>query len=278
MFVLDTRGYRTETSILGDHQMAKLQEWLLLNQHNTNCTFKIIASPVPVTPNYVTREGWGTYEDLEVLTSFIRSENIKGTLFISGDSHMQGVYEIGGDLGILEVSSSPIATGGVPLRTITGDKMRTIWDQDDFGEDSTGEQVGMIELDSSGEVDKLMVELWSSGNSFSKPVLVLSVNATEGGWEITGGEKINNAVALSSKDVDDDTPMTPNRDGYGTGLFFRMFFSSGGIMPALILTVMVNVFVCCRCWKPKKRSDDSKENGQNENQFELTLRKKKESI
>jgi len=44
MFVLDTRGYRTATSILGVYQMTKLQEWLLHNQRPTSpCTFKIIA-------------------------------------------------------------------------------------------------------------------------------------------------------------------------------------------------------------------------------------------
>jgi len=249
--------------------MTKLQEWLLHNQRPTSpCTFKIIASPVPVTPNYVTREGWGTYEDLSVLTSFIRSENITGTVFISGDSHMQGVYELGGgdntgnnNLNILEVSSSPISTGGVPLRTIAGDEMRTIWDQDDFGEESTGEQVGVISLDSRGEVDTLTVELWSGGNGFSRPVLVLSVNATDG-WEITGGDKINHAVALRSEDVNVDTPMTPNRDGYRAGLFWRMFFSSGGIMPAIILTVVVNIIYCC-CCKPKQKDGDN--NGDKDN-------------
>ena len=197
IFVADTRGHRTKDSILGPTQTAELYSWLLRSSRARNgssneCTFKIIASPVPVTPNYDNRgEGWRDYADLVELLAFGNEHNgtLDGLLFISGDAHMQGVYELAP--GLLEISSSPISTSGVPFLTISGKQAQIVWEQSDFGS-GNGEQVATVDVDMTAEA-RLVIRLYS-GRTGSEPRLALTITPN-GGWAITGGTQAARATA-----------------------------------------------------------------------------------
>ena len=130
IFVMDTRGFREGKSVLGGGQMAQVKSWLLRSKGV--CPFKILASPVPVTPNYSHVEGWGGSDDLAQILTFTDENAINGTVFISGDSHMQGVYEIAP--GVLEISSSPTSAQGPPLQTINGYKGQVVGGQVTIGQ------------------------------------------------------------------------------------------------------------------------------------------------
>lgn len=137
IFVMDTRGFRREKSdteeklVLGEGQMAQVKSWLV-RSHGV-CPFKVLASPVPVTPNYSHEEGWGGCNDLDEILAYADANSIDGIVFLSGDSHMQGVYEIAP--GILEISASPASAQGPPFQTIGEDESQVVWEQVRGGEE-----------------------------------------------------------------------------------------------------------------------------------------------
>ena len=135
IFVLDGRGHREITDskrlMLGEKQMSEVLAWLKASTSN-RCKFQIMASPNPITPNYLHgEEGWRTFDDLQIIAKFIADNNVTGAFFMSGDSHQQGVYEVAP--GLLEITSSPISAGGVPFRTIDGKISPIVWEQSDLG-------------------------------------------------------------------------------------------------------------------------------------------------
>ena len=85
-FVFDTRGLRSASSILGAAQLTAAKAWLLAS--NTSCTFKVMASPVPVTSNYKNKkEGWQAYSDRTELLGFAQANWLhRGLVFFSGNA------------------------------------------------------------------------------------------------------------------------------------------------------------------------------------------------
>ncbi len=78
----------------------QVKSWLL-RSNTSHCVFKILASPVPVTPNYNAAEGWAAASasngcsaddcsaDLAAILDYAAQRAIRGLVFFSGDSHMQ---------------------------------------------------------------------------------------------------------------------------------------------------------------------------------------------
>ena len=256
IFVADTRGHRTKDSILGPTQTAELYSWLLRSSRARNgssneCTFKIIASPVPVTPNYDNRgEGWRDYADLVELLAFGNEHNgtLDGLLFISGDAHMQGVYELAP--GLLEISSSPISTSGVPFLTISGKQAQIVWEQSDFGS-GNGEQVATVDVDMTAEA-RLVIRLYS-GRTGSEPRLALTITPN-GGLAITGGTQAARATAKDAAAMAaGECHFSPRDDG---GVVGRMITGQGGLGIVAVLLIAVFSVACCPCCASCRRTLD----------------------
>lgn len=86
--MLDGRYYRhrKSKSMLGEFQ----KRWLLDTLKNSTATFKVIASPVPFTPNIKpgSKDPWDGYpEEREEIFSFIDNESIDGVFLIAADRH-----------------------------------------------------------------------------------------------------------------------------------------------------------------------------------------------
>jgi hypothetical protein len=71
-------------TLLGKGQYRLLLDWLA----NSRATFKFIVSPVPFNSRLNLTDGWTGYlYERESILDFIESQNIGGTIFISGDCH-----------------------------------------------------------------------------------------------------------------------------------------------------------------------------------------------
>ncbi|GMH75513.1 hypothetical protein TrRE_jg7397 [Triparma retinervis] len=249
VFVMDTRGFRREKSeteeklVLGEGQMEQVKSWLV--RSHSFCPFKILASPVPVTPNYSHEEGWGGSNDLGKILQFADNSSIDGIVFISGDSHMQGVYELAP--GVIEVSASPASAQGVPFQTIgmeeKFDKGQVVWEQTEMGS-QCGEQWGTVDVDTSvaGE-ERMAIELYSScgsGNNYAAPLLEITITAGKD-WQITGGSQRDLAVAQSAAEVAaGGVPLRTQKLGGGAS-FVPMMDGTAWVIVALFTLVPVSI-------------------------------------
>jgi len=109
-FVFDTRAHRPEY-IVGPAQLTAVQTWLT-NAQQAGIAFKFLISPQSVTQNFkATTEGWVSYpQEREALLDFIEQNNITGCIFLSGDMHQVGVFELRPNL--FEISASPVDGSG----------------------------------------------------------------------------------------------------------------------------------------------------------------------
>jgi len=111
-FVLDTRKFRSESALpkhdttktmLGSEQFDDLVLWLRTVQDTH--TFKIIASPDPLTIQWADHDLWyGCQVERQRLLEYIKS--IKNVIFLSGDRHQSLVTKFE-DYGAHEFSISP---------------------------------------------------------------------------------------------------------------------------------------------------------------------------
>mmetsp|Transcript_753 Transcript_753/g.1051 ORF Transcript_753/g.1051 Transcript_753/m.1051 type:complete len:721 (+) Transcript_753:121-2283(+) len=275
IFVAETRGHRTETSILGPTQLSKMIEWL--TSSSSSCVFKIIATPVPVTPNYENgREGWGTYDDLEILLNTTKANNITGPLvFLSGDAHVQGVYELAP--GVLEFTASPIASPPPPFMTIGGSTGQTVWEQIDFTASTNSQQFGIVDVDTLTDEENptLTIGLYSNGGSgaFTTPRIEFQVRANNNGWEISGGTEQTVAVAPNSTamSLGRDNNSLPKRHptavaGASPGFTTILTGSPGGLSIAGFVLFVIFCFAtcwpcCASCRRGLTSTDDENDDG-----------------
>ena len=244
IFVMDTRGFREDQSILGKNQTKQVKSWLVRSKDV--CPFKILASPVPVTPNYSHEEGWGGKNDLDEILRFTDDNSIDGIIFISGDSHMQGVYEIAP--GILEITASPASAQGPPFQTISGDESQVVWEQTTIGQ-RCGEQWGTVDVDTTIEGgEKLVVGLYSncgSGDDYGTPLLEVTIVQGKD-WNVTGGSLRGLAVAQSAAEIAaGGVPLRTQKIG-GGAVFVSMMDGTGWIIIGIFVCIpVVIVLKCC---------------------------------
>lgn len=115
-FVMDTRRYRDSEhgKMLGDVQMAAFKRWLLESQ----AAFKIIVSSVPFTINFSVngKDTWQAFqEERDSILQFIKENNIKNVVVLSGDRHEVAVTKFPGD--VIEFSTSPVLQFYSPIET-----------------------------------------------------------------------------------------------------------------------------------------------------------------
>ena len=133
-FILDTRSSRgtrqTSLSMLGSKQTAALHSFLL----TSTASFKFIASPQPVSKNVPPhgkkkKEAWsGHASERDALLDFIESNNVTGVIFLSGDLHQVGVYELRPDSGVFEITASPFDASGQLFNHAGGKGDRTLYE------------------------------------------------------------------------------------------------------------------------------------------------------
>jgi phosphodiesterase/alkaline phosphatase D-like protein len=127
-FVLDTRSYRnldndpdsTTHTMIGNEQKSVLMSWLEEQANNNNHTiFKFLVSTVPWHTVGLNTDSWGGFqrERAEIFNK-IRSLNMSGMVFLSGDQHFtwsKGSLDYQKS-GFYEFSSSPLSAfdGGIP--------------------------------------------------------------------------------------------------------------------------------------------------------------------
>ena len=136
--------------IIGEQQMQQAKEWL--QNVKSRFTFKILASPSPWTLKYGSN-GWSGYRkqvrqhtfmpsndtqsklitkygQRDELMDYIKDNDIRGCLFISGDAHSSGVFKMKHDL--IEVSASPVSSGRPPFSTFPRQEDSFIYEQPEF--------------------------------------------------------------------------------------------------------------------------------------------------
>lgn len=161
-FMLDTRTFRssndtTTATILGSQQLADLKTWLT----TTTSTFKFIVSTVTVSQNDY---GWGSAFAVERtdLLDFIKTSNINGVTFLSGDAHHFAVYEL--SPGIYEFTVSPIdAYGSRSIPASEPDTVlvsKTVWGD---------HYAALVKIDNSG-TPSMRLTVQESENGYGKPL------------------------------------------------------------------------------------------------------------
>lgn len=249
-FVLDTRTVQVDTFTppagwsdaggaerellpgkLGATQLMRLQDALLAADSGDQCTFKVLMSPVPLTPNYsYGGEGWGGHGDLDHLLSFIKAHDMQGVVFFSADAHVLGLYEL--DAGVVEISASPYSASSPPFNTIGGERGQVLWEQDSFASAGRGTQFAVVDIDtrltsssaaSSAAHDSdsawltndpvMRVALYTGVDEFAAPEVEITISAHGGRWAITGGTKRDQAVAMNYEETSaagGNAPLIPN--------------------------------------------------------------------
>lgn len=83
-FIMDSRWYRQDTThLFGVEQL----NWLKDGLKKSNATFKFIVSGTQILP-HMKAEDFGDYpKEKEDFLAFLENENIKGVIFLSGDTH-----------------------------------------------------------------------------------------------------------------------------------------------------------------------------------------------
>ena len=170
VFMTDSRSMRDQDKgvVIGATQLAALQQWLLEQQRAHPKEWKIIASTSGVSRNDPDlTSSWNCRcprceplsdtnraqcpDELDQgILQFVEDHNITGVMFVSGDTHKPGVYEL--RPGVIEFSASPIHGIGPEVFPQGQDKVL-------FDETSLLEVWSIIEI----EGGKLSVKIYGGG-------------------------------------------------------------------------------------------------------------------
>lgn len=115
-FLLDSRFYASDTSMLGGVQRKWLQEKLKASTAN----FKFIVSGTQILIDNTTGEDLGDFgNSREILLDFIASEKISGVIFLSGDRHYSEILKLEQNecYPLYEITSSPLTSIINPIYT-----------------------------------------------------------------------------------------------------------------------------------------------------------------
>ena len=124
-------------TMLGKHQGAAVRRWLQESQEN-GIAFKFLSSPQPWSRNAPPHgehcsEGWsGHLGERDALLDWIADAGITGTVFLSGDLHQCGVFEL--RPGMFEVTASPFDASGQITDHAAGTLERTIFTQHHYNQ------------------------------------------------------------------------------------------------------------------------------------------------
>jgi alkaline phosphatase D len=118
-FMLDDRWFRESDGhqqVLGPEQMTWLQEKLL----QSKAAFKFIALGSQVISDANQHETWSKFPERQVLLDFIKSKQITGVVFLSGDRHFTELCKLQQDglYPLYDFTSSPLTS---PLRKRVND-------------------------------------------------------------------------------------------------------------------------------------------------------------
>ena len=108
-FMLDSRFYATDTSMLG----AVQRNWLKQKLKASTANFKFIISGTQILPDNPSGEDLGDFgSSKQQLLNFLKKENITGVIFLSGDRHYGELMKLERDetYPLYEMTSSPLTS------------------------------------------------------------------------------------------------------------------------------------------------------------------------
>lgn len=216
-------------SLLGEEQMKLFQQWAV--DANSTAIFKILVTPNPFSRNWGIKNphnvDWWTWPDYVEVQQAITDLRMTGVLFISGDAHVMGAWEVGP--GLLEVSASPIATLLAPTDSIKiKGPDKNVYFQNSF--DNNRRHFAKYEVDTLSDQPSLLISLHNSLSD--KPEAQLKMTP-------------NTAAVGSSWEFYPD-PNNPPKSGDGTNSDMIVTLYKG-IIPALGVLLVVLVLWSTRC-------------------------------
>lgn len=174
-FMLDNRYHRSpnnapqdeKKTMLGAAQLAWLKKELL----NSKAKVKFIASGSE-WQSHGHRDSWTSFaRERQEIWDFIRDNNIQGVIFLSGDRHFTGAYQI--QERFIEVTSGPLGSRNFPTKNLP----------EMFINHGTGKLYAIFDIDTRPAEPQVILEVYRAGEG-----LVQSRAFT---WaEINGEEKI----------------------------------------------------------------------------------------
>jgi len=113
-FVLDTRSNRDPNGDVDDANKSMLdgeniendqKTWLYDSLLTSPAKWKFITSGSPFNPTCKPADGWGAFvNEHDEIVNFIKDNNIKGVIILSGDIHSGGALDDGTNSGLIEFS------------------------------------------------------------------------------------------------------------------------------------------------------------------------------
>jgi alkaline phosphatase D len=154
-FMLDNRYHRSPNrapddgrkTMLGAAQLAWFKRAILASKAKV----KFIASGSEWEP-HGHQDSWTSFaRERDEIFAFLREHDVPGLVFLSGDRHFTGAYQIGGRF--IEVTSGPIGS-----RTTNG-----VNKPDMFLNLVEGTMCSVFDVDTTGEQPKLTLEVYRGG-------------------------------------------------------------------------------------------------------------------
>ena len=162
-FVQDTRRYRSPNdtpdddeakTMLGKEQLDAFLSWL--QDSNADCMFRFVATGPPFTASIVnSRDTWTFFvAERNLILDTIRSNNITGVVFLSGDRHTAAAIRILDEPLVYEVSASPMDGFWSTFLQFTDDSKG----EDVLGEWHSADHYGIVEVDTSKREAELHIQ------------------------------------------------------------------------------------------------------------------------
>ena len=130
-FVFDAHYHldQNKAELIGAKQMESFKTWLL--EKKDRAVFKLLVSPAAWTLNLSGGTTWRNFEqERNQVLDFIEEHDIQGCIFVSGDAHVVGVFEL--RKGMIEISASPFAASSPPFNTFGNNEDKTLFMQPEF--------------------------------------------------------------------------------------------------------------------------------------------------
>jgi hypothetical protein len=168
-------------SMLGEAQGIALRRWLQESQ-DAGIAFKFLSSPQPWSRNAPPHgehctEGWAGHPiERDALLDWIAEAQITGVVFLSGDLHQCGVFEL--RPGLIEVTASPVDASGQLTDHAPGAMDHTFYSQHGYNQAFAVVTVPGGGGDSGSEL-QLRVDIYQGGTTIiyelAETVLIVCV-------------------------------------------------------------------------------------------------------
>jgi alkaline phosphatase D len=154
-FMLDNRYHRSPNRAPNDENKTMLGrkqlDWLKRELLNSKATVKFIASGSEWQLNGHV-DSWTSFDrERQEIWNFIREHDMKGVIFLSGDRHFSGAYQIQGRF--IEVTSGPLGSRNFPTKNLP----------EMFMNHGTGKLYVIFDVDTRQAQPAVVLEMYRAG-------------------------------------------------------------------------------------------------------------------